>query len=156
MKIASATLMFVLCGSVTQVAYAQSRPGGPFGPPEEAFAACEARQSGDRVIFSTPRGDTLEATCEERSGRLVAVPEGHHPGRGGQGGRMGAMQGGQYGEGGRTMRRTPPEEAFTACEGRTEGALVTVETPRGTLEATCRAVDGRLAALPARGPMQRQ
>ncbi len=49
------------------------------GPPPEAFTVCEGRSAGEQVSFETPRGDTLQATCEEKRGRLVAVPEGHKP-----------------------------------------------------------------------------
>ncbi|QFT56432.1 hypothetical protein [Microbulbifer sp. THAF38] len=34
--------------------------------------------------------------------------------------------------------RKPPQEAFDACNGKSEGDACTVETPRGTLEGTCR------------------
>lgn len=47
------------------------------GPPPEAIEACSGMQSGDSVSFTTPRGDTLTATCETIQGQLVAVPEGH-------------------------------------------------------------------------------
>lgn len=46
------------------------------GPPPEAFEACEGKNAGDSVEFTGRRGETLTATCEERNGQLVAVPEG--------------------------------------------------------------------------------
>ncbi len=45
------------------------------GPPPEAIEACEGKQAGDSVEFTGRRGETLKATCEERDGQLVAVPE---------------------------------------------------------------------------------
>jgi hypothetical protein len=46
------------------------------GPPPEAIEACEGKEVGDSVGFTGRRGKTLTATCEERNGQLVAVPEG--------------------------------------------------------------------------------
>lgn len=46
------------------------------GPPPEAIEACEGKSPGDSVSFSGRRGETLNATCEEVEGQLVAVPEG--------------------------------------------------------------------------------
>ncbi|GAB2887881.1 hypothetical protein ACCI51_01625 [Microbulbifer echini] len=34
--------------------------------------------------------------------------------------------------------RKPPQEAFDACNGMSEGDACKVETPRGTMEGTCR------------------
>lgn len=49
-------------------------------------------------------------------------------------------------------RREPPQEAIDACKELSEGAAVEITTPRGdTLKATCRLVDGRLAAVPEGG-----
>ena len=44
----------------------------------------------------------------------------------------------------------PPPEAYTACQGKTEGAAVTMTTPDGRqIAATCaKGPDGRLAARP--------
>ena len=52
------------------------------------------------------------------------------------------------------VRRGPPPEAFSACEGQAEGAAVTVRLPDGkTLPGTCKATaSGALAAQPAGGP----
>jgi len=47
----------------------------------------------------------------------------------------------------------PPPEAYTACQGKTEGASVTLTMPDGkTLDGICRLRDGQLVAMPARGP----
>lgn len=53
------------------------------GPPPEAVQACEGKQAGASVEFSGRRGDTVEATCQERNGQLVAVPD-NMPERGGR------------------------------------------------------------------------
>jgi hypothetical protein len=46
----------------------------------------------------------------------------------------------------------PPPEAYAACQGKSEGASVTMTTPNGdTLTATCRTVDGQLVATPQMG-----
>lgn len=49
----------------------------------------------------------------------------------------------------------PPAEAYTACEGLEEGAIVSIKSPKGeTLNATCTMINGKLAAVPER-PRQR-
>ncbi|MFT3814384.1 MAG: hypothetical protein QM740_13560 [Acidovorax sp.] len=46
-----------------------------------------------------------------------------------------------------------PPEAYTACQGKAEGASVTITLPDGkTMDGTCKAVDGKLAALPSGAP----
>ena len=43
----------------------------------------------------------------------------------------------------------PPAEAYTACEGLEEGAIVSIKSPHGeTLDATCTMINGKLAAVP--------
>ena len=51
---------------------------------------------------------------------------------------------------GRHMR--PPQAAFDACSGKAAGESVEINTPRGTLKATCRSFDGELAAVPDGAP----
>ena len=48
----------------------------------------------------------------------------------------------------------PPPEALKACEGKSAGDAVQIQTPRGdTITGTCREMpDGRLAAMPQGGP----
>jgi hypothetical protein len=48
----------------------------------------------------------------------------------------------------RGERRRPPQEAFDACKGKTEGTSVTIATPHGNFKATCRNFEGSLAAVP--------
>ncbi len=46
------------------------------GPPPEAYAACEGKSAGDSSQLTTPRGETLNGTCEaDREGKLVLRPE---------------------------------------------------------------------------------
>lgn len=48
--------------------------------------------------------------------------------------------------------RRPPQEAFDACKGKTEGASVMISTPHGSFKATCRNFEGSLAAAPEGAP----
>lgn len=49
-----------------------------------------------------------------------------------------------------------PPEAYTTCQGKAEGASVTITLPDGkTLSGTCKTVDGKLAALPSGTPPSR-
>jgi hypothetical protein len=50
--------------------------GGRRQPPAAAIAACQGHAEGDRVSFTTPRGDSLECTCRRMGGQLFAVPAG--------------------------------------------------------------------------------
>ncbi len=50
------------------------RSGRPQGPPPEFSAACKGKQVGDAVIIKTPRGDSIEATCEQHGDTLMARP----------------------------------------------------------------------------------
>lgn len=52
----------------------------------------------------------------------------------------------------RGERRRPPQEAFDACKGKTEGASVTIATSHGSFKATCRSFEGVLAAVPEGAP----
>lgn len=56
--------------------------GGRRTPPPEAFAACKGQSAGTTVEITTPRGDTIKATCKQLDGQLVAVPDGPPPGNG--------------------------------------------------------------------------
>lgn len=49
-------------------------------------------------------------------------------------------------------RRRPPQEAFDACKGKTEGASVTIATPHGSFKAICRSFEGALLAVPEGAP----
>ncbi|MBU0946434.1 MAG: hypothetical protein KJ804_03680 [Proteobacteria bacterium] len=50
-------------------------------------------------------------------------------------------------------RQGPPPEAVSACEGKQAGDSVEFAGRGGeTLEATCKEINGQLAAVPAGGP----
>ncbi|KAB0664109.1 hypothetical protein F6V25_15000 [Oryzomonas japonica] len=50
-------------------------------------------------------------------------------------------------------RREPPQAAFDACKGKSEGAAVEIVTPNGgTIKATCKTFKGQLAAVPEGAP----
>lgn len=51
-----------------------SRSGRPQGPPPEFATACQDKQVGEKVEIKTPRGDSIEATCEQRGDKLMARP----------------------------------------------------------------------------------
>ena len=81
-------VVLVAAGTIPVSAHANYGPGGgrpPQGPPPEAFAACKEKSEGDAVTITTPRGDTIKATCRKVDGQLAAVPEGMP--RGPKGGR---------------------------------------------------------------------
>lgn len=51
-----------------------SRSGRPQGPPPEFATACEGKQVGETVVINTLRGESIEATCEQRDNKLMARP----------------------------------------------------------------------------------
>lgn len=104
------------------------------GPPPEAFTACEGKASGDTAQLETRNGKTLAGVCEElggmNAGKLVLRPN-----REGQSGK----------------RRSPPPEAYTACEGKREGASSQFENRKGNvLKGTCEDANGQLILRPER------
>lgn len=77
-KLKAIVCLFVLISLVPMSSLAFERSGKGArgnGPPPEAIAACEGKETGDEVEFTGRRGETVSATCEERDGQLVAVPE---------------------------------------------------------------------------------
>ena len=77
-KLKAIVCLLVLISLVPLTSMASDRGGkGPRGkgPPPEAIEACEGKDAGDEVEFTGRRGETVSATCEERDGQLVAVPE---------------------------------------------------------------------------------
>ena len=104
------------------------------GPPQEAFTACEGKNAGESSQFKSRRGETLEGTCEvvggENAGKLVLRPDKQQ----------------QNGK-----RRGPPQEAYTACEGKTAGESSQFESLRGEiLKGTCEDANGKLVLRPER------
>lgn len=66
---------------------------------------------------------------------------------------MTAQAYGSSGPDGREGGRRPPQEAFDACSGKSEGTVVEMTTPRGgVMKAVCKAVNGVLVAVPQRRP----
>lgn len=52
--------------------------------------------------------------------------------------------------------RTPPAEAYTACEGKAAGDSASLQTPQGhKLTGTCQEMDGRLVLSPDGPPPNR-
>ena len=51
-------------------------------PPPEAIEACRGLAEGAAVTITTPRGDTISATCKTMGSTLAAVPDGPPPGAG--------------------------------------------------------------------------
>lgn len=52
--------------------------------------------------------------------------------------------------------RTPPPEAYAACEGKTVGDTASLQSPRGhKVTGTCREMDGKLFLLPDNPPQGR-
>lgn len=48
---------------------------------------------------------------------------------------------------------TPPPEAITACEGKNAGDTISFKGHKGeNLEATCKEIEGQLAAVPDNAP----
>lgn len=45
------------------------------GPPPEAIEACAGKTVGDSIVFTDARGESLEATCQEKGGQLAAAPD---------------------------------------------------------------------------------
>jgi hypothetical protein len=50
-------------------------------------------------------------------------------------------------------RREPPQAAFDACKGKSEGTAVEIATPNGdTIKAICKKFKDRLVAVPEGAP----
>jgi hypothetical protein len=107
--------------------------GRGFGPPPEAFKACEGKSAGSTAQFTNPRGETVRGTCRSNGERLVLRPD-RAPGNS------------------RDERRGPPPEAYKACEGKTVGSTAQFIDPKGeTLKGTCGEENGKLVLRPDRG-----
>ncbi len=111
-----------------------SQQGGRgFGPPPEAFKACEGKSAGITAQFTNPRGETVTGTCRSDGEKLVLRPD-RNP------------------ESSRDGRRGPPSEAYKACEGKTVGSTAQFVDPKGeTLKGTCGEENGKLVLRPERG-----
>ena len=101
-------------------------PGGHRGPPPEAISACQGKAVSATCSFTGRKGESVEGVCrgapDGDTSKPVACAPNHPPG--GQGG-----PGGHHG---------PPPEALQACQGKSQGATCSVETPDGqTLGGKC-------------------
>lgn len=96
------------------------------------------------VLLCALAGLPLAALADDMQGPGMGGPgmgmqgEGMGGGQGmGPGGGMG-MQGQGMGPGGGHRPPGPPPEFLQACQGKKDGDTVTVNTPRGPLQGTCR------------------
>ncbi len=106
--------------------------GQHHGPPPEAYAACEDKSAGDTAQFVSPRGETVTGTCEQEGDGLVLRPD--HSTERSDGRRQG-----------------PPQEAYTACEGKNTGDEAQFVDPRGeTVTGTCEQEGDQLVLRPDR------
>ena len=136
---------------------ALAQPGPRGGPPLEAIDACTGVALEQACRFESPHGE-LNGTCREvRDGSVACVPDNaaeHRQGRG----RGRAYGAGESQSRNGSERHSPPPEAYTACEGLSEGTACSVETPHGTLSGTCRVPRRRslqeasVICVPAGGP----
>jgi len=129
--LASLTLIMA---SQTGLAYNEQQGGSERrGPPPEAYSACENMSAGEQAQFVSPRGNTVSGICEENNGTLVLRPD-HKKANG--------------------KRRSPPPEAYDACEGKSVGDETQFEDRRGeTLTGSCEEDNGKLVLRPQRsGP----
>lgn len=69
----------VLAPASLWASYGPRESGERREPPQAAFDACTGKSEGAAVEITTPRGDTIKATCKPFKNRLVAVPEGAPP-----------------------------------------------------------------------------
>jgi hypothetical protein len=117
------------------------RQGGPgFGPPPEAYMACEGKSAGTAAQFAGPDGETITGTCRMDGEKLVLRPD-------------------RPRENSRDDRRGPPPEAYMACEGKSAGSTAQFVDTRGeTLKGTCEEENGRMVLRPEsrRGDRQGQ
>ncbi len=71
----TAILLLFLTILLPTLGCASGQGRGPKGPPPEAITACEGKSAGDSVSFTGGRGESVEATCQEKDGQLAAVPD---------------------------------------------------------------------------------
>ncbi len=124
----------VALGGFVETAMSQNSGGKRHGPPPEAYTACEGKSAGDAAQFTNPRGDEVEGVCEQAGDRLVLRPD---------------RPGGSAGSSGGKRRHGPPPEAYTACEGKSEGDNAQFTSPRGDeVTGVCESEGDRLVLRP--------
>jgi len=59
----------------------QTKPHPPKTPPQKAIDACKNQESGASCSITTPRGDTLEGSCQNTPDNkyFACVPKDHKP-----------------------------------------------------------------------------
>jgi hypothetical protein len=130
----------VLTSQVSYAAENEQQTSQRRGPPPAAFTACEGKSAGETSQFETRRGKILAGTCEELggkdAGKLVLRPD-SRPNK-------------------KSNKRTPPAEAFSACEGKSQGDVSQFENNRGEiLQGSCEELDGKLVLRPERFKKER-
>jgi hypothetical protein len=66
--------------TIVTLAIVFARPGGERQPPPEAISACTGQEIGASCSVETPRGDTLEGTCQNTpDGKYFACKPNNHP-----------------------------------------------------------------------------
>lgn len=78
-KMAAMCLCSALVPATAMATFGPRGPGEKREPPQAAFDACKDKSEGATVTITTPRGDTITATCKKYKEQLVAVPEGAPP-----------------------------------------------------------------------------
>lgn len=68
-------LLLTLAIILPTFGFASNRPERSQGPPPQAIEACKGKSVGDSVNVTGRRGESLEATCQEKDDLLVAVPD---------------------------------------------------------------------------------
>lgn len=107
-----------------------SQEGSRFGPPPEAYKACEGKAEGVTAQFKNPEGETITGTCRIADGRLVLRPD-RTPGNPREG------------------RRGPPPEAYKACEGKGAKSEAQFTNPHGEIvKGTCEDENGKMVLRP--------
>jgi len=67
--------IFIACSSSRHEAIARQSGSRHHSPPPEAYTACKEKSEGDTAEFVSPRGDTVNGTCEQEGDRLVLRPD---------------------------------------------------------------------------------
>ena len=74
-KVIISLLVLACMFPVVSWAYGNDGEKRRMSPPPEAIETCEGKQVGDSVEFTSRRGNTISAICEDVRGQLMAVPE---------------------------------------------------------------------------------
>ncbi len=125
-----ASLILVLASQSALAYNDQQEASKRRGPPAEAYSACENMSAGETAQFVGPRGGTVSGTCEDQNGTLVLRPNNKKA---------------------NGKRRSPPPEAYLACEGKSAGDEAQFESRRGKmLTGSCEDNNGKLVVRPVK------